>query len=209
MGRSATASWKAAQCSLFVGDSPIERGRSVDYLLGGGADDGKLLGGFLGLPRCSRPARALATQPYLTRQVGRGLRGGVERIWHDLRSNGMRPTNRCEHSHCKWVSLWRTRPRTLLAPASYHSGVSVACGSVAPNRLSVHAGHAGHVGSTSSCPVLLASEMSGLQRKVHLRRKPAGGCTRGAAAPLLRNSRGEPFNSASYAAGFSSMGTSL
>ena len=28
-------------------------------------------------------------------------------------------------------------------------------------------------------------------------------------AALLRNSRGEPFNSASYAAGFSSMGTSL
>src|SRR5215469_2752910 len=41
------------------------------------------------------------------------------------------------------------------------------------------------VGSTSSCPVLLASEMSGLRRKVHRRRKPAGGCTRGAAAPLV------------------------
>src|SRR5262249_32627226 len=46
-----------------------------------------------------------------------------------------------------------------------------------------------HVGSTSSCPVLLASEMSGLHRKVHLRRKPAGGCTRGAAAPLVGEAR--------------------
>src|SRR5271168_148711 len=37
----------------------------------------------------------------------------------------------------------------------------------------------------SSCPVLLASEVSGLCCKVHRRRRPAGGCTRGAAAPLV------------------------
>ena len=41
------------------------------------------------------------------------------------------------------------------------------------------------VGSTSSCPVLLASEMSGLPYKVHPCWRPAGGCTRGAAAPLV------------------------
>ena len=37
----------------------------------------------------------------------------------------------------------------------------------------------GAVVSTSRCPVLLASEMSGLHRKVHPRRRASGGCTRG------------------------------
>ena len=41
------------------------------------------------------------------------------------------------------------------------------------------------VGSTSSCTVLLVSEVSGLQRKVCPRWRPAGGCTRGAPAPLV------------------------
>ncbi len=45
------------------------------------------------------------------------------------------------------------------------------------------------VGSTSSCPVLVASDLSGLRRKVHRRRETQpGGCTRGAAALLW----GEP-----------------
>jgi hypothetical protein len=42
----------------------------------------------------------------------------------------------------------------------------------------------GYVGSTSSCPVLLASEMSGLRRKVHLRWRPAGDA-QGGGSPLV------------------------